>query len=179
MHDEIAERSCTVHEIAPVVDPHECHTRWVVALTTGMMVAELAVGSLTRSLALTADGWHMATRAGALGLSALAYWFARTRAKAKDFTFGTGKVNALLLRSNVALTTRRPESVHVCLQYLCGTAVATALELNFDPFGADRAWDTWCRRNPHTQAGQTGDLATISAHKVRMLDLVALLSFPA
>src|SRR4030095_13529537 len=49
----------------------------------------------TGSLALTADGWHMATHAGALGLSALAYWFARTRANAKSFTFGTGKVNAL------------------------------------------------------------------------------------
>jgi cation diffusion facilitator family transporter len=60
-----------------------------------MMVAELVVGVWTGSLALTADGWHMATHAGALGLSALAYWFARTRANTKSFTFGTGKVNAL------------------------------------------------------------------------------------
>lgn len=95
MHDEIAERSCAVHEVALTVNPHERRTRWVVALTAGMMVAELVVGTLTRSLALTADGWHMATHAGALGLSVLAYWFARSRAKAKNFTFGTGKVNAL------------------------------------------------------------------------------------
>jgi cation diffusion facilitator family transporter len=60
-----------------------------------MMFGELIVGSLTNSMALTADGWHMATHAGALGMSATAYWFARTRAKASSFTFGTGKVYAL------------------------------------------------------------------------------------
>ena len=69
--------------------------RFVVALTTGMMVLELVVGYATRSLALTADGWHMATHAGALSISALAYWFARTRAGDRSFTFGTGKVHAL------------------------------------------------------------------------------------
>jgi cation diffusion facilitator family transporter len=58
---------------------------------------------MTRSLALTADGWHMATHAGALGVSALAYWFARTRAQAKYFTFGTGKVNALAGYTNAVV----------------------------------------------------------------------------
>jgi cation diffusion facilitator family transporter len=59
------------------------------------MFGELIVGGLTNSMALTADGWHMATHAGALGMSATAYWFARTRARASSFTFGTGKVYAL------------------------------------------------------------------------------------
>jgi len=103
MHDELAERSCSVHEDVSSVNPHERHTRWVVALTAGMMMAELVVGAWTGSLALTADGWHMATHAGALGLSALAYWFARTRAKAKSFTFGTGKVNALARYTNAII----------------------------------------------------------------------------
>jgi cation diffusion facilitator family transporter len=60
-----------------------------------MMVAELVAGYLTHSLALTADGWHMATHVGALGLSAVAYWYARTRAAETRFAFGTGKVYAL------------------------------------------------------------------------------------
>ncbi|MCC7137622.1 MAG: cation transporter [Planctomycetes bacterium] len=60
-----------------------------------MMVVELAVGYASGSMALVADGWHMATHAGALGLSALAYWFARTRMRHGAFTFGTGKVYAL------------------------------------------------------------------------------------
>ncbi|WP_394826118.1 CDF family Co(II)/Ni(II) efflux transporter DmeF [Pendulispora albinea] len=74
---------------------HEARTRWVVALTIAMMVFELAVGYVTNSLALTADGWHMATHAGALGMAALAYWFARTRSRESAFSFGTGKVHAL------------------------------------------------------------------------------------
>jgi cation diffusion facilitator family transporter len=60
-----------------------------------MMVGELIVGYLSNSLALTADGWHMATHAGALGMAALAYWFARTRSRETLFSFGTGKVHAL------------------------------------------------------------------------------------
>jgi cation diffusion facilitator family transporter len=83
------------HDHGAVLAEHESRTRWVVALTLAMMVAELAVGYATHSLALTADGWHMATHAGALGLSVLAYWFARSRAGSSAFTFGTGKVHAL------------------------------------------------------------------------------------
>lgn len=77
------------------VSAHEARTRWVVVLTFTMMVGELIVGYLTNSLALTADGWHMATHAGALGMAALAYWFARTRSREAAFSFGTGKVHAL------------------------------------------------------------------------------------
>lgn len=73
----------------------ERRTRWVVAITLVMMVGELLVGWWSGSMALTADGWHMGTHAGALGLSVLAYWFARTRADHQAFTFGTGKVYAL------------------------------------------------------------------------------------
>jgi cation diffusion facilitator family transporter len=74
---------------------HESKTRWVVALTFAMMIGELVFGYLTGSLALTADGWHMATHVGALGLGSVAYWFARTRSREAAFSFGTGKVHAL------------------------------------------------------------------------------------
>lgn len=83
------------HDHGIGVADHERRTRWVVGLTLVTMVGELVVGALTNSLALLADGWHMATHAGALGLSAAAYWFARTRADSGDFSFGTGKVHAL------------------------------------------------------------------------------------
>jgi cation diffusion facilitator family transporter len=73
----------------------ELRTRWVVALTAIMMVGELVVGYLTGSTALKADGWHMGTHVGALGLSLVAYWYARTRAGQDTFSFGTGKVYAL------------------------------------------------------------------------------------
>ncbi len=83
------------HDHGVAVSAHETRTRWVVVLTCAMMVGELVVGYMTNSLALTADGWHMATHAGALGMAALAYWFARTRSREAAFSFGTGKVHAL------------------------------------------------------------------------------------
>ncbi|MDX2089896.1 MAG: CDF family Co(II)/Ni(II) efflux transporter DmeF [Kofleriaceae bacterium] len=73
----------------------ERRTRWVVVLAAVMMVGELIVGKLTGSKALEADGWHMGTHVGALGLTLVAYWYARTRAGNDAFSFGTGKVYAL------------------------------------------------------------------------------------
>jgi cation diffusion facilitator family transporter len=91
----LVERLRHRHDHGASVAAHEGRTRWVVVLTAGMMVGELVVGYVTNSLALTADGWHMATHAGALAVAALAYWFARTRSAESAFSFGTGKVHAL------------------------------------------------------------------------------------
>lgn len=73
----------------------ERRTRWVVGLTFFAMVIEIAVGWLSGSMALLADGWHMASHVGALGLAAFAYRFARSHANDARYTFGTGKVTAL------------------------------------------------------------------------------------
>ena len=67
----------------------------VVGITFAMMVAELVVGYVTGSLALLADGVHMATHVGALGLSGLAYALARRWSRDEAFSFGAGKVYAL------------------------------------------------------------------------------------
>jgi cation diffusion facilitator family transporter len=81
-------------------DKHERRTWMVVGLTAITMVVEIAAGSWFNSMALLADGWHMATHAGALGLSALAYRFARRHARNPRFTFGTGKVGDLAAYSS-------------------------------------------------------------------------------
>jgi cation diffusion facilitator family transporter len=73
----------------------ERRTAYVVLLTFAMMVGELIVGFLTGSVALQADGWHMGTHVGALGLTLVAYWYARKHAGNDAFSFGTGKVYAL------------------------------------------------------------------------------------
>jgi cation diffusion facilitator family transporter len=73
----------------------ERRTLYVVLLTAVMMVGELIVGFLTGSVALKADGWHMGTHVGALGLTLVAYWYARKHAGNDTFSFGTGKVYAL------------------------------------------------------------------------------------
>lgn len=67
----------------------------VIALTAGMMLAEIAAGTVYGSMALVADGWHMSTHAGAMLIAALAYRFARRHADDPRFTFGTGKLGDL------------------------------------------------------------------------------------
>lgn len=94
-HVDPAASECAVHAPPPVTTRTEARTRLVVGLTAAMMMLELIVGYWTNSLSLTADGWHMATHVGALGLTALAYWYARTRAGEARFAFGTGKIYAL------------------------------------------------------------------------------------
>jgi cation diffusion facilitator family transporter len=67
----------------------------VVAVTAIMMVGEIAGGALYNSMALLADGWHMATHAATLCVAALAYRYARVHANDPRFAFGTGKVGEL------------------------------------------------------------------------------------
>ena len=77
------------------VRPGERRTLLVIALTTVTMVVEVASGVLYGSMALLADGLHMASHAAALAISAAAYVYARRHAADERFSFGTGKVNAL------------------------------------------------------------------------------------
>ena len=75
---------------------NERRTRIVVLLTFVTMVVELVVGRLTGSMALWADGWHMASHAGALGLTLFGYAFARRHAASPRYSFGVGKVFSLV-----------------------------------------------------------------------------------
>ncbi len=91
---------------------NERRTWLVVALTAVMMVGEIVAGSLFGSMALLADGWHMATHAAALGIAALAYLFARRQAGNSHFTFGTGKFGDLAaFASAVILASSRSRSL--------------------------------------------------------------------
>lgn len=76
-------------------DENARRTRWVVALTALMMVGEIIAGYVTGSMALLADGFHMATHAGALSIAAAAYAYAKRHARNPAYSFGTGKVGDL------------------------------------------------------------------------------------
>lgn len=76
-------------------DRNARRTNWVIVLTAATMVVEIVAGWATGSMALLADGFHMATHAGALAVAAAAYAFARRHARNPRFTFGTGKVGDL------------------------------------------------------------------------------------
>ena len=76
-------------------DANARRTLWVVGLTAVMMVVEILAGWWTGSMALLADGFHMATHAGALAVAAAAYAYARKHATSRRYSFGTGKVGDL------------------------------------------------------------------------------------
>ena len=75
--------------------PGERRTFLVIGLTAVTMVVEIGAGLLFGSMALLADGLHMASHAAALAVSAAAYVYARRHAADERYSFGTGKVNAL------------------------------------------------------------------------------------
>ncbi|MGH6819680.1 MAG: CDF family Co(II)/Ni(II) efflux transporter DmeF [Methylocella sp.] len=74
---------------------NERRTWAAISLAGFMMVAEIAGGTLFGSLAVVADGFHMATHALALLIAALAYTYARRHANDARFVFGTGKLGDL------------------------------------------------------------------------------------
>jgi cation diffusion facilitator family transporter len=73
----------------------ESRTRFVVYVTAIFMAVEIVAGLVFGSMALLADGVHMATHVGALGLAAWAYWMARRHARNRRFSFGSGKFGDL------------------------------------------------------------------------------------
>lgn len=73
----------------------ERRTILVIGLTAVMMIVEIVAGILFGSIALLADGLHMASHAVALVINVFAYVYARRYAHHTSFSFGTGKVNAL------------------------------------------------------------------------------------
>ena len=75
-----------------LIERNRRKTRWVIALTSITMVGEITAGHITGSMALIADGWHMASHAGALLIAFIAYQIARSKKLSKRFSFGAGKV---------------------------------------------------------------------------------------
>ena len=73
----------------------ERRTLTVLIITALMMVVEIVAGAIFGSMALFADGIHMGSHMVGLGISFIAYIYARKYASDNRFCFGTGKVNAL------------------------------------------------------------------------------------
>ncbi|HZN54393.1 MAG TPA: cation diffusion facilitator family transporter [Candidatus Polarisedimenticolaceae bacterium] len=97
MHVEIRPR--------PAATPAHARARrltWVLALTVAYMLAEVAGGVASNSLALLADAGHMATDALALSLAAFAGWVAR-RPPDAGRTFGYQRAEILAALANGAI----------------------------------------------------------------------------
>lgn len=83
------------HAFDPGNPAGERRTWIVVAITALTMVAEIVAGIFTGSMALLADGWHMATHVVALSIAGIAYVLARRWSGDERFAFGTWKIEVL------------------------------------------------------------------------------------
>jgi cation diffusion facilitator family transporter len=134
----------------------------VIALTVATMLVEIAAGSWFGSLALLADGWHMASHASALGITAFAYAYARRHARSPRFAFGTWKVEVLggfasavvlgVVAALIAWESLARLRSPVPIRFDEAIAVA-ALGLGVNLVSA---WLLRGRRHPHEHAGASG-----------------------
>jgi len=83
------------HAFDPGNRAAERRTWTVVGITAVTMVAEIVAGWITGSMALLADGWHMATHVVALSIAGMAYLLARHWSADHRFAFGTWKIEVL------------------------------------------------------------------------------------
>ena len=82
------------HDYRPLEKGAEKQT-WAVVLLTGLaMVAEIVAGYWFNSMALLADGWHMASHMVAIGMSAITAWaWASTHSRSSTRKFLTSTVS--------------------------------------------------------------------------------------
>src|SRR2546428_1960655 len=95
MHRTDHSRFWKAHDFVPDFSHAERRTRIVIGVSAAMMMLEIAVGLMSHSMALLADGWHMSTHVIAFLIAAVAYYFSRTQAGNVRFSFGTGKIGVL------------------------------------------------------------------------------------
>jgi cation diffusion facilitator family transporter len=81
----------------------ETRAKWAAIVTAVFMCVEIVCGLAYHSMALLADGAHMATHVGALGLAAGAYWLARRHSGSGRFSFGSGKFGDLAAFSSAII----------------------------------------------------------------------------
>ncbi|WP_324282036.1 CDF family Co(II)/Ni(II) efflux transporter DmeF [Cyanobacterium aponinum UTEX 3221] len=95
MHKETLEKWQHPHYFILDNQKGEKKTQIVMALTAITMIVEIITGMLSGSMALLADGWHMATHVGAFAITLFTYQYARKNLHNPKYTFGTGKVGVL------------------------------------------------------------------------------------
>lgn len=95
MHEQTLENLWHSHDFAAISKKGERRTWWVLALTFITMLLEISAGILFGSMALLADGWHMATHVAAFMITLFAYRYSRIHAHDGTFAFSPGKVGVL------------------------------------------------------------------------------------
>ena len=99
----------------------------VIVVTATMMVVEVGAGIVFGSMALLADGLHMASHAAALTISAFAYIYARRHAHDVRYSFGTGKVNSLAGYGEIFYRNIQLSGVVPQISLICGPCAGGAV----------------------------------------------------
>ena len=83
------------HDFGKINRKGETRTKWVLVLTFTTMLVEIAAGMQFHSMALLADGWHMATHVVAFLIAIFAYRYSRLHELDETFAFSPAKVSVL------------------------------------------------------------------------------------
>ncbi|AEF99671.1 CDF family Co(II)/Ni(II) efflux transporter DmeF [Methylomonas methanica] len=83
------------HNFARINRKGEKRTKWVLVLTFTTMLVEIVAGTQFHSMALLADGWHMATHVMAFMIAIFAYRYSRIHEQDQTFAFSPAKVSVL------------------------------------------------------------------------------------
>jgi len=83
------------HNFGRINRKGESRARWVLVLTFITMLVEIAAGMQFHSMALLADGWHMATHVVAFLIAIFAYRYSRVHEQDQTFAFSPAKVSTL------------------------------------------------------------------------------------
>ncbi len=83
------------HHFARINRKGERRTKWVLLLTFTTMLVEIVAGMRFHSMALLADGWHMATHVVAFLIAIVAYRYSRIHEQDQTFAFSPAKVGVL------------------------------------------------------------------------------------
>ena len=95
MHQHQLENWQHSHDFARINRRGETRTKWVLLLTLTTMLVEIAAGMQFHSMALLADGWHMATHVMAFMIAIFAYRYSRIHQQDQTFAFSPAKVGIL------------------------------------------------------------------------------------
>jgi cation diffusion facilitator family transporter len=83
------------HNFVKINRKGELRTKWVLVLTFATMLVEITAGLQFHSMALLADGWHMATHVLAFIITLFAYRYSRLHEQDHTFAFSPAKVSFL------------------------------------------------------------------------------------
>lgn len=95
MHQQKLDTLQHSHEFNAINRKGERRTLFVLVLTFLTMLLEVAGGMVFGSMALLADGWHMATHVAAFMITLYAYRYSRIHAHDGTFAFSAAKVSVL------------------------------------------------------------------------------------